>query len=386
METVAFVNMLHQALSRRKGRAERQILRVGNAADYFRIAKTIQESKGAFRKLSSVRPLPLIHAFSFRGALSTSFLRRFAGCIAVEEDVAVSVHALLRQGGVGSAAPSRVKRPFVPSGIRTVRVPAVWKHSLGDRIKIGVIDTGVDYHHPDLQPVLSRGINLVHPRTPPFDDNGHGTHIAGTIAATGRFAMTGIAPNAVLLPVKAFDHDGSAFVSDIIKGIDWCVHQGVHIINMSFGMKQRSESMLEAVKNAKRAGVVIVASSGNDGRRGFIDYPARFPQTISVGAIDSKGCIAPFSNRGKRIDVFAPGENVLSTWPKGRYHEMNGTSMATAHVTGVLALAMAARPGMTPLQAKRLVAVAQTPLKLPKKAARYPGRLDAVRAFRQLKK
>ncbi|HZG76671.1 MAG TPA: S8 family peptidase [Paenibacillus sp.] len=386
MEAVAFVNMLQQALSRRKGGSERHILRVGNAADYLRIASTIQESKGAFRKLSSVRPLPLIHAFSFRGVLSPSFLRRFAGYIDVEEDVAVSVHALPKQGTGGSASPVRVKRPFVPSGIRAVRVPAVWKHSLGDRVKIGVIDTGVDYHHPDLQPVLSRGINLVHPRTPPFDDNGHGTHIAGTIAATGRFAMTGIAPHAVLLPVKAFDHDGSAYVSDIIKGIDWCVHQGVHIINMSFGMKQRSESMLEAVKNAKRAGVVIVASSGNDGRRGFIDYPARFPQTISVGAIDAKGGIAPFSNRGKRIDVFAPGENVLSTWPKGRYHEMNGTSMATAHVTGVLALAMAARPGMTPLQAKRLVAASQTPLKLPKKAARFPGRLDAVRAFRQLKK
>ncbi len=386
MEAVVFVKMLHQALSRHKGGSGRQILRLGNAADYARIAKTIQQSKGVFRKLASVRPLPLIHAFSYRGALPSAFLRRFAGFVAVEEDVAVSVHALPKQGSGSAIAPSRVKRPFVPTGVRAVRAPAVWKHSLGDRVKIGVIDTGVDFHHPDLAPVLSRGVNLVHPRTPPFDDNGHGTHIAGTIAATGRFAMTGIAPHAVLLPVKAFDHEGSAFVSDIIKGIDWCVHHGVHIINMSFGMKQRSESMLEAVKNAKRSGVIIVASSGNDGRRGFIDYPARFPQTISVGAIDAKGGIAPFSNRGKRIDVFAPGENVLSTWPKGRYHEMNGTSMATAHVTGVLALAMAARPSMTPLQAKRLVAAAQTPLKLPKKAARYPGRLDAVRAFRHLKK
>jgi len=380
MEALAFVKMLHQSLSRPKREAGRHILRVANVADYLRIAKAIQETKGMYRRLASVRPLPLIHAFSYRGVLHPAFLRRFSGFISVEEDVALSVHAL-----PASVSPSRVRRPFVPSGIRTVRVPAVWKRSLGDRVKIGVIDTGVDYHHPDLQTALSRGINLVNPHTLPFDDNGHGTHIAGTIAASGRHAMTGIAPRAVLLPVKAFDHEGSAYVSDIIKGIDWCVHQGVHIINMSFGMKQRSESMLEAVRNAKRAGVIIVASSGNDGRRGFIDYPARFPQTISVGALDAKGGIASFSNRGKRIDVFAPGENVLSTWPKGRYHEMNGTSMATAHVTGVLALAMAARPGMTPTQAKRLIAEGQTPLKLPKKAARYPGRLDAVRAFRHLK-
>ncbi|WP_309122437.1 S8 family peptidase [Paenibacillus sp.] len=386
MEAVAFVKMLHQALTRPKRRESgRHILRVANAADYHRIAKTIQETKGVFRRLASVRPLPLIHAFSYNGALNPAFLRKFAGLVTIEDDVAVSVHALPAHGAGSPVPPGRIKRPFVPSGIRTVRVPAVWKHSRGDRVKIGVIDTGVDYNHPDLQPALSRGINLVHPRTLPYDDNGHGTHIAGTIAAAGRFAMTGIAPHAVLLPVKAFDHEGSAYVSDIIKGIDWCVHQGVHIINMSFGMKQRSESMLEAVRNAKRSGVIIVASSGNDGRRGFIDYPARFPQTISVGAVDAKGAIAPFSNRGKRIDVFAPGEKVMSTWPKGRYHEMNGTSMATAHVTGVLALAMAARPGLTPTQAKRLIAAAQVPLKLPKKATRYPGRLDAVRAFRHLK-
>jgi len=355
-------------------------LRVANAVDYQRIAKAIQQTKKTYTRLQAVRPLPLIRAFSCRGDLDPAFLRKFAGLVVAEEDSAVSVHALPSS----SAPPERARRPFVPAGIRSLRVPAVWKRSLGERVRIGVIDTGVDFYHPDLQTSLSRGINLVNPRTLPFDDNGHGTHIAGTIAAAGRHAMTGIAPRAELLPVKAFDHQGSAYVSDIVKGIEWCVQQGVHIINMSFGMKQRSESMLQAVRNARRAGVIIVASAGNDGRRGFIDYPARFPQTISVGAIDASGGIASFSNRGRRIDVFAPGENVLSTWPRGRYHEMNGTSMATAHVTGVLALAMSARPGLTPPQAKRTILAGQLPLKLKRKTARVPGRLDAVRAFRHL--
>jgi len=380
MESVVFVNMLRQITRKRPG-AKRLIVRMSDPADYRAVEKAVA------RTLSSVRPLPLIRAFSCRGTLSSAFLRRFGGRISIEEDTPLFVHAFPAQGVGQPVSSDRLARQFVPPGIRELRVPAVWKRSLGDRVRIGVIDTGVDFLHPDLTPSLARGINLINPRTLPYDDNGHGTHVAGTIAAAGSHGMTGIAPHAELLPVKAFDHRGTAYVSDIVKAIDWCVQQGVDIINMSFGMKHRSESMLEAVRNARRCGVVIVASSGNDGRRGFIDYPARFPQTISVGAIDGKGRIAPFSNRGQRIDVYAPGENVLSTWPKGRYYEMNGTSMATAHVTGILALVKSARPGLTPRQLKRIVAAAQVPLPgLRTKKTRYPGRIDAVRAFRQLRK
>lgn len=385
METIAFVKMLHQSLSRSKPGARRRILRVNSAAEFRAIAQAIQKTKGAYKQLKSVRPLPLIHAFSYCGKFPTALLKRFPGLVTIEEDAAISVHSA-PMPAIGYHLPDPGSRkPFVPSGIRTVRVPTVWKRSLGSRVRIGIIDTGADYMHPDLQPVLSRGINLVNPRTLPYDDNGHGTHIAGTIAAAGRHAMTGIAPQATLFPVKAFDHNGSAYVSDIIKGIDWCVQNHVHLINMSFGMKKRSDAMLEAVRNARSAGVIIVASSGNDGRSGFIDYPARFPQTISVGAMSKKGGIAAFSNRGKRIDVYAPGEGIVSTWPNRRYHEMNGTSMATAHVTGILALVLSVRPRLTPVQIKRLVASAQMPLNKHSKKARSPGRIDAVRAFRQLK-
>lgn len=387
MEAMVFVKMLHQALARSSSSSKRHILRVTRAEDYYKILHVMKKAKKTYRRLAFVRPLPLIHSFSCQGTFPPSFMKNFSDCIAVEADIPITVHALPASGAVSIGSEMRVKRPFVPPNIRKLRVPAVWKRSLGERIKIGVIDTGADYMHPDLQPVLSRGINLLNPRTLPYDDNGHGTHIAGTIAASGRQAMTGIAPKAIILPVKAFDHNGSAYVSDIIKGIDWCVHNQVHIINMSFGMKRRSQAMLDAVRNARKSGVVIVASSGNDGRSDA-DYPARFKSTISVGALARNGEIASFSNRGSRIDVYAPGEKIISTWPNSRYHEMTGTSMATSHVTGILALALSVKPRLTPLQLKRLVANGQIPLaprKVAKsKKARKPGRIDAVRIFKQL--
>jgi len=380
MEAVTFVKMLHQSLSQS---SERHILRIAHAADYYRIAKAIKETKGVYKQLKSVEPLPLIRAFSYHGKLPPSFTKKFPNLLSIEDDIPITVHAIPSIGTAPVSAAESFKRPFVPYGIRKLRVPSVWKRSLGERVRIGVIDTGVDYNHPDLQQVLSRGINLLNPRTLPLDDNGHGTHIAGTIAATGRNAMTGIAPRATIFPVKAFDHNGSAYVSDIIKGIDWCVQNKVHIINMSFGMKRRSQAMLEAVRNARKNGVIIVASSGNDGKEA-VDYPARFRQTISVGAIGRTGDVAPFSNRGKRIDVYAPGEKIMSTWPNYRYREMTGTSMATAHVTGILALVLSVRPRMSPLQIKKLVAAGQLPLSGKIKRARGPGRIDAIRVFRQI--
>lgn len=384
MEAVTFVKMLQHASSHSKGASRRHILRIANAGDYFKIARLIKEAKGVYKHLKSVEPLPLIRAFAYHGILPPAIIKKLPALVSIEDDIPITVHALPSIGTSPVTAAETNNRPFIPYGVRKLRIPSVWKRSLGERVRIGIIDTGVDYSHPDLQLVLSRGINLLNPRTLPLDDNGHGTHIAGTIAASGRGGMTGIAPRATIYPVKAFDHNGSAYVSDIIKGIDWCVQNRIHIINMSFGMKRRSQAMLEAVRNARRNGVIIVASSGNDGR-GAVDYPARFKQTISVGAIGRSNDVALFSNRGKRIDVYAPGEKIMSTWPNYRYREMTGTSMATAHVTGIVALVLSIRPHLTPLQIKKLVAAGQLPIGGKIKRARGPGRIDAIRVFRQIK-
>src|SRR5690606_18357166 len=159
-----------------------------------------------------------------------------------------------------------------------------------------------------------------------------------------------VAPHALIAPVKAFDFDGSAYVSDIILAIDWCVKNNIDVINMSFGMRTKSKALWDAVMRAYNKGVIIVASSGNDGKIKTIDYPARYTHTIAVGATNSFRKIAPFSNRGSYIDIYAPGDRIVSAWLNGEYHEMSGTSMATSHVSGAIAILLERYPRLAPQQ------------------------------------
>ncbi|HEX7055574.1 MAG TPA: S8 family peptidase [Bacilli bacterium] len=310
---------------------------------------------------------------------------RFSDRLSVEPDYQIRLHAF----GFNFLNPFYNQQPprnfepeqKIPWGVKRIKAPLVWKRSKGNRVKIGVVDTGVDFRHPDLRACLARGINLFNQYTLPYDDNGHGTHIAGTIAAYNPTSgMTGVAPKAIIYPVKAFDRSGSAFVSDIIMGIDWCVANRMDIINMSFGMKPRSEALLEAVKAAYRSGVIIVSSSGNDGLKGSVDYPARFPQTIAVGASNKQNKIASFTNRGKEIDAYAPGAQIFSTWTAGKYNELSGTSMATSHVTGLIALILAYRPGLSLKKVKRVLKLSSSPVSASKK---NPG-VGLVNAFHAL--
>ena len=273
----------------------------------------------------------------------------------------------------------------VPWGVVATRAPKLWNKSKGNRIRIGVVDTGADYSHPDIRPSLMKGINIIHPQLSASDDNGHGTHIAGTIAAScarkSAVGIRGVAPKSDLFPVKAFDHEGSAYVSDIILAIQWCIANHMDIINMSFGMTEYSPSLYQAVKSAYTHNVVIVASSGNNGKSNAVDYPAKMPYTIAVGALNKRGQIAAFSNRGKEVDIYAPGEAIYSTWPGNRYNELNGTSMAAAHVSGVIALLLARKPRLTYNRIKRAITASAFPISTGTKQKSRPGRLDAVRAW-----
>lgn len=266
--------------------------------------------------------------------------------------------AILEAGGNSPSLPPTYLAPSLslPWGVREIKAPAVWERSAGTKIRIAVIDTGIDYRHPDLRGTAAGGINLVNPGRAPWDDNGHGTHIAGTIAASSRSGgMNGVAPEAQIYAVKAFDQNGTAYVTDIVAGIEWCIRNKMNIINMSFGMKNPHRALEEAVNAAYRNGIVVVASSGNEGRLGEIDYPARYRRVIAVGATSHSGRLASFSNRGRRIDLYAPGDKIVSTWLDGGYRELSGTSMATSHVTGVIALLLSARPGLSPAAVKRLL-------------------------------
>ncbi|MBR2567618.1 MAG: S8 family peptidase [Paenibacillus sp.] len=305
----------------------------------------------------------------------------FQGDLRLEEDLQISMHAATNK-------PVNWQRG-IPWGVRKIKAPQAWSSTTGHRIHIGVIDTGVDYRHPDLRHSLLSGINLVQRGLPPNDDNGHGTHIAGTIAASNQmYGIIGVAPRSLIHPVKAFDLNGSAFVSDIIAGIDWCVRNKIHIINMSFGMRSRSKSLLQAVTNATNAGISVVASSGNDAKRKSIDYPARYSQTIAVGATDRSRRIASFSNRGSYVDIYAPGEKIVSSWLKNKYHEMSGTSMATSHVSGAIALLLAIKPGLKPQEIKALLkrTANATRSRNNRRSTQTPGEIDIVRLLREAEK
>lgn len=369
MDTTALLRWLHSTMAHPADGSGRRILRFDSTRSYRAFAAAWSKLAQPQSYFPDVTPLPLIGGIACPAVPASLPDADFK--FTLEEDQQVSLHGTLQKTVAADKG--------IPWGVQQIRAPHAWSRTTGHRVKIGVIDTGVDFGHPDLSGSLARGINLLNRGAAPHDDNGHGTHIAGTIAAANQLkGMIGVAPRSIIHPVKAFDYNGSAYVSDIILGIEWCVRNRLNIINMSFGMKNRSKALLGAVNQAYQAGVVIVASSGNDGKRKSIDYPARYPQTISVGATNKLHRIALFSNRGTYIDIYAPGDKIHSAWLRGKYHEMSGTSMATSHVSGAIALLLADRPGLTPAEIKAILKRAMLPIR-GQKSARMAGELDVIK-------
>jgi len=212
---------------------------------------------------------------------------------------------------------------------------------MGQGVKVGIIDTGIDYTHPDLKANYAGGYNAIDTSKPPLDDNGHGTHVAGIIGAVSDGAgVVGVAPRASLYAVKVLNAQGSGAYSAIIDGIQWAVTNKLNVVNMSLGSPSGSTAIQKAVEAAYKAGVTLVVAAGNDS--GPVNYPAKYPQAIAVAASDSADKIASFSSRGPEIVVIAPGVAINSTYMGGIYKSLSGTSMASPHVAGLAALAVAA--------------------------------------------
>ncbi|MCH7529828.1 S8 family serine peptidase [Patescibacteria group bacterium] len=218
----------------------------------------------------------------------------------------------------------------------------------GAGVKIAIIDSGIDYTHQDLAVNYAGGYDFVNNDTDPMDDNGHGTHVAGTVAAgDDNLGVVGVAPEASLYALKVLSSSGSGSWSDVIAALEWTVNNGVHIANLSLGSSANpGDIVASAFENAETAGVVIVAAAGNDGnppgRGDKIGYPAVYGSVIAVGATDKSDKRASFSSTGSELELMAPGVIINSTKLGGGYVEFNGTSMASPHVAGSAALVIAA--------------------------------------------
>lgn len=243
---------------------------------------------------------------------------------------------------------------MLPWGIDKIDAEIAWSVTTGQGVKVAIIDTGIDTNHPDLQGNIKGGINTISSRKSYQDDNGHGTHVAGTIAAIDNtIGVAGTAPKAHIYAVKALDRNGSGYLSDIIEGLQWSVNNEMQVVNLSLGTNSNIQSLHDAIKAAYDAGVILVAAAGNDGPySNSVDYPARYPETMAVSAIDNQDQIAGWSSRGPEVDLAAPGVSVLSTWNDDYYKNISGTSMATPHVTGTVALALSVHGPMAPAAMK----------------------------------
>lgn len=220
-----------------------------------------------------------------------------------------------------------------------IKAPQAWNITSGSTsVKIAIIDTGIDYNHQSLKNYVSTslGRNFATSNSSDFmDRNGHGTHVAGTVASYG--VVSGVMRQGTLIPVKVLGDNGSGSVYNIIEGVLHAANVGADVINMSLGGGGYVQAFYNACQTAMSKGVIIVAASGNE-YASSISYPAAYNGVIAVGAVDSNRTRASFSNYGTGLDLMAPGVNIYSTVPNNRYQTMSGTSMASPHVAGVAGL------------------------------------------------
>jgi subtilisin len=215
----------------------------------------------------------------------------------------------------------------------------------GSGVKVAVIDTGI-YLHSDLS--VAGFVDKVSGKSSAYDDNGHGTHVAGTVAALNNSAgVVGVAPGVSLYGVKVLDRRGSGAYSTIASGVDWAVSNGMNAANLSLGGPSDSATLHASVTAAKAANVVLVVAAGNDGANAGTSYPGGYDgEVITVSAWDSATSTFPsWSNYGSVVDVAAQGVDVCSTNKSGSYEKMSGTSMAAPHVAGAVAIYLQNHPG-----------------------------------------
>jgi subtilase family protein/Big-like domain-containing protein/VCBS repeat protein len=278
-------------------------------------------------------------------------------------------------------------------GLFAINAPTAWDSSTGQGTVVAVVDTGIDYNHPDLAANVwtnpgeidsnfldddgngfiddVRGWNFVFGNNDVTDHNGHGTHVAGTIAAVGNNStgIVGVAWSSHVMAVKGLDDFGNGFDFTLAPAIEYAAANGADVINASWGGPDTSQSIEEAIQFATGLGVVFVAAAGNNSQDAMTFFPSSSPEAITVAASDPFGNFAFFSNFGPKIDTTAPGVDILSLQAAGTflappvidgYVRQDGTSMAAPHVSGVAALALSQNPGYSTDQVRQIIRSSNT--------------------------
>ncbi|MFY0521058.1 S8 family peptidase [Lysinibacillus sp. UGB7] len=242
----------------------------------------------------------------------------------------------------------------VTNNITSIGAKYFWEQGYtGKGVVVAILDTGCNYNHLDLKDRIIGGYNFTNEsdgEVTIFEDlNGHGTHVAGTIAASyNNLGIVGVAPEVSLLILKVLDYRGSGTVDSLVKAIEYSINwtgpnkERVNILSLSLGLSISKESLHNAIKQAISNNIAVVVASGNEGDGDLstdeYTYPAGYEEVIAVGAIDNNNKVANFTSTNKEVDIYAPGVDIKSTYLNTDYADLSGTSMAAPHVTGALAL------------------------------------------------
>ncbi len=316
----------------------------------------------------------------YRNENRVSFVSRRAFVATVSAIAALSFGAIGGTSKLKQAVEQGFKiSSFKNWGIANARAKShidalgAWQLEKGSKnVLVAVIDTGIDSTHPDLKaniykdPKGGYGFDFVKNTPNPIDEHGHGTHVAGIVGAiaNAKTGVSGVAQNVSIMAVKYYaeGNSGTVNLKNTVKAIEWAVSNGAKIINYSGGGPEFAEEEYLALKKAEAKGILVVAAAGNE--RSDTDLPEnyyypsayRLTNIISVAATDINNKLIRSSNWGKsKVDVTAPGENIFSTLPNGRYGFMTGTSQATAFVTGIAALLLSKDPTLTPARMKEII-------------------------------
>jgi subtilisin len=317
------------------GSNERKIIIWRQGTRDFDKDKSIAAVKG-----EKVKNLRLVNATAvvLPDKESERALKNNPNVLRVDDDIVVK--ALFKEESVRVRKAATQPAEVLPWGINRIDAELVWPSgNTANPIKVGIIDTGISNKHPDLLANIKGGVNTINPFKSWNDDNGHGSHVAGIVAALDNdIGVIGAGPQIDLYAIKVLGASGSGYLSDVIEGIEWAIANNMQVINMSLGAASDIQSFHDAVIAAKNAGIVVVAAAGNSG--GAVSFPAAYPEVIAVSATDDKDLIASWSSRGPEVDLSAPGVNIYSTYKGTGYATLSGTSMAAPHVAGTAALVL----------------------------------------------